>query len=437
MTWLNAWAWWGLAALAVPVAIHLLTRAQPRPQPFPTLRFLTQATSTAVRRRTIMDRALLAVRLGVLAAVVAALAGPTLPHAVTGANAPIARAVVIDSSIAADAARDRVAQLEPAASESTSITADRLTPAIARAAAWLRARGGRGELVVVSAFRRGDLDRADLESVGSDAGIRLLKVDAPAATTASLGARRVADRLWTARPALDADRTSVVWTSSPASTTSPSFLSVVGDRGQIAAALNAASVIGLPIAGEHPITIVLPDAPDRASSIAGLRPVDESWMFDVIDALRRDPVIDAASRRISSLSATSPVQSAAPVVRDVNGVPLVEAASGAASSGRELRLLVGTTDPLFLSAIVASAARSETDPTALRRLEPVTLTTDELSRWERPLPTTGVRPQSPENGDWLGRWFWIAALALLALETWMRRTTTGSTPAEITHARVA
>jgi hypothetical protein len=116
---------------------------------------------------------------------------------------------------------------------------------------------------------------------------------------------------------------------------------------------------------------------------------------------------------------------------------VIEAAGGAGPSGRELRLFVRTSDSLLLAALVAAATRSESDPAALRRLEPVTLTPDELRRWERPLPTTSAPANAPESGAWQGRWFWSAALALLALESWMRRAAGPSAPVEVTHARVA
>lgn len=437
MIWLNPWAWWGLAALAVPVAIHLLTRAQPTPLPFPTLRFLTNATSTAVRRRAIKDRALLAVRLGVLGAVVAALAQPALRRASTGAGAPIVRAIVIDKTLAADVARDRAAQITPSAAESIEIPAAHLAAAVAQAAAWLSARGGRGELVVMSPFRRGDLDEADLAPIGTDRGVRLVKIDAPPAAAAAPPADLVAGQAWTPRLALDADRTSVTWTAATTATTAPSFLRVLAgaaDHETVAAAVEAATVVGVPAAGAHPIAIVLPGAPEAT---AGAGPLDEAWMFDVVDALRRDVLLDGAASRVADAPATSPTPAATPLARNTAGSPVVEAASAPAPSGRELRLFVSSTDPLLLAALIAGAAHAEADQTAVRRLEPITVTTDELRRWERPLPSTGVPASTPNAGAWLGRWFWIAALALLGLETWMRRSAATPAAAEVTHARVA
>ena len=190
MIWLNPWAWIGLVAVGVPIALHLLTRAQPRPQPFPTLRFLGRATTTAVRRRVLRDRALLAVRVATLAAVVAAGARPyfrTPARLAAGASALI-RAVVIDTSDrfgristdgrpAIDVARERAARLEPPAATSVSIEVDRLPEGLARATTWLHSRGGREEIVVLSAFQRGALAQSDVSGVPADIGVRLVKID--------------------------------------------------------------------------------------------------------------------------------------------------------------------------------------------------------------------------------------------------------------------
>jgi hypothetical protein len=424
----------------VPVAVHLLTRAQPTPRPFPTLRFLRQATSTAVRRRTIKDRALLAVRAGILAAVVAGLAQPAMRGGGTGANAPIVRAVVVDASVGADVVRDRVAQLTPAAADTVSIRTEQLAPGIARAATWLARRGGRGELVVLSPFRRGDLDETDLAPAGRDVGIRLVKIDVPAAAETRLPAERVGGQLWIPVVTPDADRTAVTWTASSGPTPSPAFVRVLaapGDRDHVAASLNAASVVGVPVASSHPITIVLPDAPERAATIASAVALDEPWMFDVVDGLRRDPVLAAAAQRLGGTENNPGSFSWVPVARDVNGTRVVEAASGPAAPGRELRLFARTSDPLIVAALAAGVARAESDPRALRRLEPLTLAADDLRRWERPLPATGAPATTPESSAWLGRWFWIAALMLLALEMRIRRTRPAPAQPEVTHARVA
>lgn len=66
----------GLAALAIPVAIHLIQRERKRVVEFPSLMFLRRIPYQSVRRRRIRDWALLAMRLAALALIVLAFARP-------------------------------------------------------------------------------------------------------------------------------------------------------------------------------------------------------------------------------------------------------------------------------------------------------------------------------------------------------------------------
>jgi hypothetical protein len=66
----------GLAALAIPVLIHLIQRERKRVVEFPSLMFLRRIPYQSVRRRRIRDWALLAMRLTALALIVLAFARP-------------------------------------------------------------------------------------------------------------------------------------------------------------------------------------------------------------------------------------------------------------------------------------------------------------------------------------------------------------------------
>src|SRR5215207_9376029 len=66
----------GLAALAVPVLIHLIQRERKRVVEFPSLMFLRRIPYQSVRRRRIRDWALLAMRLAALALIIMAFARP-------------------------------------------------------------------------------------------------------------------------------------------------------------------------------------------------------------------------------------------------------------------------------------------------------------------------------------------------------------------------
>src|SRR5947209_19587006 len=78
MIWLNPAAWFALAAVAAPIVIHLLIQRRAERLPFPTLRFLQPTRLASIRRHLLEDWLLLAIRIALLAAAVAALAGPLL-----------------------------------------------------------------------------------------------------------------------------------------------------------------------------------------------------------------------------------------------------------------------------------------------------------------------------------------------------------------------
>ena len=117
----------GLAALAVPVLIHLTQREKKMVQIFPSLMFVRRIPCGTVRRRKIRDLALLLIRLTALALIIFAFARPYLwrPNAAT-AIGPGAREVVVrnDDSYsmaygdrwdrAKTAARDAINKLGPA-----------------------------------------------------------------------------------------------------------------------------------------------------------------------------------------------------------------------------------------------------------------------------------------------------------------------------------
>ena len=107
MFWLNPSVLLALAAAAAPILIHLLVQRRAERFPFPTLRFLQPTRLAAIRRHVLEDLPLLAVRVALLAAAVAALAGPLF---VTKArrlawDRRVVRATVVDTGIGGDVAR--------------------------------------------------------------------------------------------------------------------------------------------------------------------------------------------------------------------------------------------------------------------------------------------------------------------------------------------
>lgn len=84
----------GLAALVVPILLHLRQREKEKPQPFPSLMFLSRIPIRTAQRRRITDWPLLLLRALALALLVAAFARPLL-RAAAASTAVAGRSVVI------------------------------------------------------------------------------------------------------------------------------------------------------------------------------------------------------------------------------------------------------------------------------------------------------------------------------------------------------
>jgi hypothetical protein len=69
---------WGLAAIAVPVLIHLLLRQRPKPRPWAAMRWLEAAAQAATRRWKLTNWLLLLLRMLILALLALAVARPSL-----------------------------------------------------------------------------------------------------------------------------------------------------------------------------------------------------------------------------------------------------------------------------------------------------------------------------------------------------------------------
>jgi hypothetical protein len=97
----------GLAAIAIPIAIHLLMRRRRKPTPWAAMRFLAEAMRKRKRRLQLERLLLLAVRCLLVAAIALALGRPTV-RGLTGESpfgaTAVTLAIVIDDSIASGAA---------------------------------------------------------------------------------------------------------------------------------------------------------------------------------------------------------------------------------------------------------------------------------------------------------------------------------------------
>lgn len=173
LLWFAPVAFAGLALLVAPIAIHLLTRRERRPVPFPSLRFLRTARLAALTRRAVDDWPLLLIRLGIVAAAVLALAGPLL---ITDARRAswgnrIVRAIV------ATADGDVSGEEVTSAFRSATFTADteRLANTISAALSWLESQPfAAREIVIAGDLRASMLSGADLAQVPPHIGVRFL-----------------------------------------------------------------------------------------------------------------------------------------------------------------------------------------------------------------------------------------------------------------------
>lgn len=128
----SAWLW-GLAAVAVPIGIHLLMRDRIQRVDFPTLRFFAKGARTVLRRRRVDEALLLALRILLIVLVVLAFARPgaALPAEAAGTVAH-ARVIVLDGSGSmrphaawlATAARRRLDEMRPGDAVAVVVIAD-------------------------------------------------------------------------------------------------------------------------------------------------------------------------------------------------------------------------------------------------------------------------------------------------------------------------
>ncbi|MEO8681974.1 MAG: BatA domain-containing protein [Vicinamibacterales bacterium] len=342
VTWLVPAAFGGLLLMAVPIAIHLLVRHQGKRIVFPSLRFLQMSRLAALRRRTLQDAALLVCRVLIIAASVAALAAPVVRT--SGRDQANAGRVVRAVVVAPGEDPSTGAAYAAGAMRAAVFARTRISDSIADAADWLDEQPSVArELVVMAAFRRGQVERTDFATVPAATGIVLARVAtamAPRDIEVPVLVRRGSDLVRVVRQMHVANDSTTV-SDGPAT-----------------------RVV------ETPIRVVAPAA-EQALADAALRAV--------LDAGVRWP------------AGTPPLQIAWP---------------GRSEAGES----VATSLARAIDAAVAA-------PTDV--LEPVLVTDEELTRWSRPPGPPPANASPVDEGD--RRWLWGAALALLGVEYWLRR----------------
>lgn len=415
MIWQAPWLWAGLLTVALPVLIHLLGRGTARRLPFPTLRFFGATRPLPTRSTRLHDLLLLAVRIAILTAAVAALAQPLLLTARRKGelNAPLARAVIVDTSASmqrtttagerAVVVATRTGQLV-ADSAATAIVLSSAAPAhaIAGALQWIARQAGRGELVIVSDFQAGTVDANDIAAVPHNIGVRLIPLALPANSVPVALRTDEGHGTVTAHVVLAPGRTDVEWTRDPAAPgEAPIAVTLLAGNADLAATgatrTAAATVpVRLPVAAHRPIVIVYADFADRAGLLQRVTPLRAPWMADLVARVGADATLRAAADGDSLILFTG-------------------AAPGSLASAELLARLRG--------------ALSMAPP--LAELDPLVIPDSALAAWQRP-PAARVTPAAgSDRSD--GRWFWVAALLLLAMEWLLRRQMTAGSAAEVAH----
>ncbi len=95
---LHPWMLAGLAAAAIPILLHLLARREPPTVVFPAVRYLVSTTQEHHRRLKLQNWLLLLLRTLLVATLVLAAAGPTVPLSGVPGHSPSALVLIIDNS---------------------------------------------------------------------------------------------------------------------------------------------------------------------------------------------------------------------------------------------------------------------------------------------------------------------------------------------------
>ncbi|MCC7195663.1 MAG: BatA domain-containing protein [Gemmatimonadaceae bacterium] len=417
MSWAAPVAFAGLALLALPVLVHLMGAGRPVVRRFPSLRFITETRLPPVRRKRIHDLPLLALRLLALAAAVFALARPQFESERPAAGATLARAVIVDTGRASQAevaARIAAADSASAGADLVSVVRTRdPSSVIAGAAAWLESQPGRRELVVVSDFRVGSVDSADVAAVPAWAGVRLVRAGAlPGGGNAVAFASDAGGRRVTVRTTVEPGRTDVTWTGGArAQPGVPVRFAGAGASvsGALARAVAMGTLAGATVSGAAPragcdsIVLVALDAgssPARGGGSVARRTTDGDAVIraapcqgDLIARLHLDPAV----LRVAGGFGAS-------VVRD----------------GERGRVEIATpAGPASAATVALASAAVEEHGVRDAGARAAMYSDSALASWQR--AAREVRQDGrAENSTLPARLLWALALLALAAELWLR-----------------
>jgi len=445
--WQSPSVLFGLAAIAAPILIHILVQRRAERVPFPTLRFLQPTRLASIRRHLLDDGALLAVRVAILAAAVAALAGPLV---ITAARRQawerrIVRAVVVDDAAPSSNGREagQVARGDDRAELhlSRDFTTTSLPDGVRRAVAWLdTAPVARHELVVVSPFPIGSLTAADIAAVPASIGIRLERTGAlPRTRTVPAGRVLGAGGVVAREAMLDGQRTSLRAEAAPEPLSWPiEVLNQPEAQPAIDAAIAAvlSQRVWAPAPGRRATLVVMAGTGPSPVSGAAIR---TPWIADGAARLLRDADVQTAAAQVST-GLTDARFFSAPwqaVAFAADGRALAVAAE---SSGRLLVASGAPASTIVTPLLMRSIVNALGVVPDLRRGEVAPIADRRLREWTRPaaiprVPVAGDRRQDDGGND--RRLLWLTVLCLLGIEMWMRRARSAAADAREEIARVA
>jgi Aerotolerance regulator N-terminal len=393
--WLQPWAWLGLTALIVPVVVHRLARQQHRRLLFPSLRFLHTTRLSAFRRWKITDWGLLVVRLLIVGLAVAALASPVFVSAdrQRAWAARTARAVVVVSAVedTPDAAEAPALAAEERAAAFVGreflVRSAEIANGIRDAAMWLDQQPPAArEVVIIGDLRAGTLTAGDLAALPPHIGIRFM----PLAST---------------EPTREFQLAAI--SEHDATTGAYQLRTTLGDL--------ATGVEYSPIGMAHGTVVEVRAAPAHQQRVeAARRAVLREGLVLPRDSNRRTIIEFEGAPLVPSPTIVRPprlawMRKALERMDNVQG--------GEQDGALVVATEVAGDDPRVVHLIAQVVTEAFADDR--RDVEPRRVPASTLAAWAR--PSSGVPPDVKPGDEGDRRWIWIAVLALLAFETWMRR----------------
>jgi Aerotolerance regulator N-terminal len=393
MIWNHPAALIGLVLLAGPVLVHLLVRRHAARVVFPAMRFVPPVRAAAVRLRSPSDRALLLLRLTIVAAAVLATAQPVLLTAARqrALQSRVARAIVVDTSASVPA--EAAARLADAAAADVFVSrrfaGSDMRDANHRAMEWLSgASAARREVAIVSDFQRGSIDEADLVFVPATTGIRLLRAGRPNTGKSGAVIEGWRGARWDGALALGSTSTQVTWTRAGASTFAGlTVRAAASDRAAAERATAAARSFGVPKdERSRPIEVSFAGADGGA-----VTPPVTSWIASAAIALQTSPLLAEANAQVD--------------VGERDGVMSVKTTLPGSSP----------LAPALIRAALLAAAPAVADTEA----ETAAIDDAVLAQWQRaPTPIARALPRLDQSD---GRWLWTLVAGLLLVETLLGR----------------